>query len=165
MTVKPAGMADLPAILGIYAYARKQMALNGNPTQWGSSHPAAELLTSDIKKKNLYLIEAHGKAAGVFAFIIGDEPTYQEINGAWMNDLPYGTVHRVASGGVAGGILKECLNFCESLIPNIRIDTHRDNLIMQHLLEKEGFHKCGIIHVEDGTPRIAYQRMGCAVTR
>jgi RimJ/RimL family protein N-acetyltransferase len=43
-------------------------------------------------------------------------------------------------------------------IPNIRIDTHRDNAIMQHLLEKNGFVKCGIIYVEDGSPRIAYQK-------
>ena len=28
-----------------------------------------------------------------------------------------------------------------------------------HLLEENGFTKCGIIHVEDGTPRIAYQKM------
>ena len=28
-----------------------------------------------------------------------------------------------------------------------------------HLLESEGFTRCGIIHVEDGTPRIAYQRL------
>ena len=27
------------------------------------------------------------------------------------------------------------------------------------LLESEGFTRCGIIHVADGTPRIAYQRM------
>ena len=33
------------------------------------------------------------------------------------------------------------------------------NKIMQHLLEENGFTKCGIIHVEDGTPRIAYQKM------
>ena len=27
------------------------------------------------------------------------------------------------------------------------------------LLEKNGFTRCGIIHVADGTPRIAYQRL------
>ena len=29
---------------------------------------------------------------------------------------------------------------------------------MRHLLEKNGFKECGIIYVEDGTPRIAFQR-------
>ena len=30
---------------------------------------------------------------------------------------------------------------------------------MQHLLEKNGFARCGIIHVADGSSRIAYQKM------
>ena len=47
---------------------------------------------------------------------------------------------------------------CTQGLP-VRADTHADNKIMQHLLEENGFTKCGIIHVEDGTPRIAYQKM------
>ena len=39
------------------------------------------------------------------------------------------------------------------------VDDGRYNKVMQHLLESEGFTRCGIIHMEDGTPRIAYQRM------
>ena len=57
--------------------------------------------------------------------------------------------------GVAAAVITWCLEHCESL----RADTHADNKIMQHLLEENGFTKCGIIHVEDGTPRIAYQKM------
>ena len=53
------------------------------------------------------------------------------------------------------GSVEWCLEHCESL----RADTHADNKVMQHLLESEGFTRCGIIHVEDGTPRIAYQRL------
>lgn len=159
MNIRPALITDLPSILPIYSYARKQMALSGNPTQWGDTHPSVEVLTADIENRNLYIIEDNSQLVGAFAFIIGEEPTYREIDGAWLNNLPYGTVHRVASGGIVSGVLKECLIFCESLLPNIRIDTHKDNTIMRHLLEKEGFCECGVIHVEDGTPRIACQRM------
>ena len=31
------------------------------------------------------------------------------------------------------------------------------------LLEKNGFARCGIIHVEDGTPRVAYQKLSATV--
>ena len=31
---------------------------------------------------------------------------------------------------------------------------------MQHLIEKNGFKRCGIIHIADGSPRIAYERTG-----
>lgn len=43
-------------------------------------------------------------------------------------------------------------------IDSIRIDTHRDNKPMQHLLNKNGFRYCGIIYLEDGDERLAYQR-------
>ena len=47
------------------------------------------------------------------------------------------------------------MEHCQSL----RADTHADNKIMQHLLEKNGFTRCGIIHVADGSPRFAYQKL------
>ena len=28
---------------------------------------------------------------------------------------------------------------------------------MQHLIERSGFTRCGIVYMEDGSPRIAYQ--------
>ena len=30
---------------------------------------------------------------------------------------------------------------------------------MQNAVKKEGFQRCGIIHVADGTPRIAYDKL------
>ena len=60
---------------------------------------------------------------------------------------------------MATAVITWCLEHCESL----RADTHADNKAMQHLLEKNGFTRCGIIRVEDGTPRIAYQRMSLTI--
>ena len=153
--------ADMARILDIYARAREFMAKNGNPTQWGDHFPPQELLEEDIDSNRLFLYLVNGELEGVFAFILGPDPTYTRIeDGKWLNDtLPYGTIHRLASSGkskgVASAVIEWCLEHCESL----RADTHADNKVMQHLLESEGFTRCGIIHVEDGTPRIAYQRM------
>jgi len=36
---------------------------------------------------------------------------------------------------------------------NIRIDTHRDNRIMQHVISKYGFTYCGIIYLANGDER------------
>ena len=146
--------ADLDAILKIYARARQAMADSGNPTQWGDHFPPQELLEEDIDSNRLFLYLVNGELEGVFAFILGPDPTYARIeDGKWLNDtLPYGTIHRLASAGrhpgVAAAVITWCLEHCESL----RADTHADNKIMQHLLEENGFTKCGIIHVEDGTP-------------
>ena len=50
------------------------------------------------------------------------------------------------------------MDFCFSHDANIRIDTHKDNLIMQHNIEKHGFTYCGIIYLASGDKRMAYQR-------
>ena len=64
-----------------------------------------------------------------------------------------------AGDGEVHGIFEEIVSFCEKNIAHLRIDTHEDNKIMQHLIEKNGFVKCGIIHVADGSPRIAYEKL------
>ena len=108
-------------------------------------------------------VRVHGKRpdAGGVAFILGADPTYKVIeDGQWLNDtLPYGTLHRLASAGESKGIGKAVVEWCLEHCESLRADTHADNKVMQHLLESEGFTRCGIIHVEDGTPRIAYQRL------
>lgn len=158
MQIRKSEFEDLDTILEIYEYARKQMKENGNPTQWGDNRPSEETIEKDIQNGVSYCVEEDTNLVGVFAFIIGEEPTYSKIEGAWLNNETYGTIHRVASNGKKKGILQECLRFCENKISNIRIDTHHDNKIMQHLLEKNNYQKCGTIYVEDGTPRIAYQK-------
>lgn len=164
MTIRPATDSDLPTICGIYSHARRQMALAGNPKQWGNDKPSPETIREDIRKKQSYVISIHGHICGVFALITGDDATYQVIeDGAWLNDKPYGTIHRIAGNGQVHGIFAAVSSFCESKlvtdgIQNIRIDTHEDNRIMQHLLVEYGYTKCGRIYVENHTPRIAYQK-------
>lgn len=159
MEIRKTTKEDLEEVLLIYAYAREQMKKNGNPLQWGDSRPSEAAVVRDIEGGNSYVVENGGKICGVFSFIIGEEPTYQVIeNGEWKNNDSYGTLHRLASDGTKKGVFQACLAYCESRMPNVRADTHKDNLIMQHLLEKYGYEKCGTIYVEDGSPRIAYQK-------
>lgn len=121
---------------------------------------APETIREDIRKEQAYVIVEKNRIYGVFIFFTGIEPTYRLIeSGVWLNDAPYGTVHRTAGNEQCKGILAEILSFCEKQINNIRIDTHDDNKIMQHLLTKYGYQKCGYIYVEDGSRRIAYQKV------
>ena len=94
---------------------------------------------------------------GVFMFMIAADPTYAYIEGSWRSDTPYGVIHRIA--GVGGGVFAAALEYCSGRICHLRIDTHADNKPMQHVVEKAGFSKRGIIYVQDGTPRIAYDRI------
>lgn len=157
--IRTATDGDLPQILHIYGRARRFMAENGNPDQWGNTFPPTDLLQYDIKKKRLFVLDDGGVHA-VFAFILGDDPAYAAItDGAWLSDAPYGTIHRLASDGTVRGVLDAVVAFCAARQPHLRIDTHADNHIMQHLIEKNGFTRCGIVRtVEDNTPRIAYEK-------
>lgn len=156
--VRNAELLDLPEILEIFRAARKYMRESGNPRQWGDTYPSPALLQEDLIKKQLFVVEINGRLCGAFVFFIGEEPTYRIIeDGAWIDDGPYGTIHRVASDGTEGGIFERCLAFCLERSGNLRIDTHSDNRIMQRLIEKSGFVRCGIIHLADESTRIAYQ--------
>ena len=158
MYIRKANIDDLDEIMGIYRIAQDYMIALGNSSQWGHFYPKRELIEEDIEKEICYLICDSEGTHGVFALTEGAEPTYQHIeNGKWLNDDEYVTVHRIASDGKANGIFKSAIDYCKDLSDNIRIDTHNSNLIMQKLIEKNGFVKCGRIYVADGTPRIAYQ--------
>ncbi len=156
---------DLPRVLAIYAYARGQMKRNGNPDQWKDDRPPLSLIERDLENRTGFVLVEKGQIVAVFAFLLGEDPTYRQIEGAWLNDEPYGTLHRVASGGARGGVLKDILAFCESCAGNVRVDTHADNKIMRHLLEKYGYSRCGIIQIADGSPRIAYQKKTAGIAQ
>lgn len=159
--IRPAVPEELPELLELYAKARAFMAAHGNPTQWGTSSPAVWVLEEDIRQKRLFICEREGRLCGVFAFPIGADPTYEKVEeGGWHSDAPYGTIHRLAGKETERGIFEECLSWCRKQIGHIRIDTHENNVIMRHLIEKNGFVRCGIIHVADGSPRIAYEWTG-----
>ena len=95
-------------------------------------------------------------------FIHGNdiEPTYTEIeDGSWIDDTPYGVIHRLASDGSQKGTGSFCINWAYEQCKHIRIDTHIDNTIMQKLVEKLGFIHCGTIYVkQDDYPRLAYEK-------
>ena len=157
MIIRKAEIKDLEQIMGIYELARSFMKKQGNASQWGQTYPPEKLIRKDIEQGNFYVCVKQERITGVFAFILGEDPTYQEIRqGAWHSDLPYGAVHRVASDGSARGLIKACFDFCTKIIDYIRIDTHENNKPMQGALQKYGFRECGIIHTDDGTPRIAF---------
>lgn len=159
MEIRHSTFDDFEQITAIYDYAREFMRRNGNATQWGPTHPSVERIRRDISDGVGYVITENGVIAAVFAFIIGPDPTYAQIReGRWLNDKPYGAIHRIASDGRTKGVFDAMLAFCEEQIADLRVDTHRDNAPMLHLLASRGFTKCGLITTDDGTERIAFQK-------
>ena len=159
MNIRKAKREELTRIEEIYAAARVFMREHGNPDQWKNQYPTRELIAQDIEKERLYACEQDGEILGVFYFALGEDPTYLLIeDGKWLSDDPYGVIHRIAVAARGRGVAAFCFEHCFSICPNIRIDTHRDNLPMQRALQKNGFVRCGIIHLENGEERIAFQK-------
>ena len=164
MRIRHSAEADLWRIMEIYSFARKYMAEHGNPNQWGPTKwPPETLIRSDIRNGNSYVcLNDEGNVIGTFFFIHGQdiEPTYREItDGAWLDDSPYGVVHRIAGDGSEKGIGAFCINWAFEQGGHLRIDTHGDNIVMQNLVKKLGFVHCGTIYVEeDNNPRLAFEK-------
>ena len=96
--------------------------------------------------------------------IFGIDKTYNEIDGKWINNDSYITIHKIASKyfqkGIASFMLNHAITTAKSNnIYNIRIDTHKDNLSMQRFLTKHDFKACGTIYLASGDPRIAFEKL------
>lgn len=163
MEIRKAELTDLDTLLGLYAKAREFMASHGNPNQWRDNYPSKEQVEQDITEEHSYVCVERGRIIAVFYYRLGSDPTYADIyNGQWLAPAPYGVVHRITSDGTAPGAASFCLDWALKQCGNLRIDTHRDNIVMQNMLLKNNFHYCGIIHVSDGSERLAYQKRNAA---
>lgn len=157
LSIRLAKEEDYERILDIYRGAQEYMIRSGNPDQWGHRHPRADLVRKDIEEGISRVIYDEEGVHGVFALLEGADPTYAYIEGAWLNDDPYVTIHRIASDGSRRGLLDLAVAYAHTFAPNVRVDTHADNLPMQRAIARCGFRPCGVIYIADGSPRLAYQ--------
>lgn len=161
MKIRKTTPDELGLLMKMYENARAFMAKNGNPSQWGNNYPDPSIIAADIASGCSYVCEEDNQIIATFYYKKEPDSTYSQIHdGHWLNPLPYGVVHRIVSTGSVKGTAAFCLKWAFSQCGNLKIDTHRDNKIMQHLLEKIGFKYCGIIYTDDGTERMAYQKEG-----
>lgn len=160
MIIRNALSEEFDTIMSIYSAAQDFMAQNGNASQWGKTHPDPSLIREDINRGELYVCIENDTIACVFFFRFAPDPTYNIIyDGAWLNDAPYGVVHRIASSRTVKGAAKFCLNWAFEQCKSLRIDTHKNNIPMQKLLESLNFKYSGIIHLLNGDERIAYHKI------
>lgn len=161
MIIRLAELREKDEILSIYDSARVFMRESGNPNQWAGKYPDEDTVLRDIENEKLYVCKENEDILAVFYYNVGIDPTYLKIyDGEWLDDEPYGVIHRIAVSDKARGkgVAKVCFDFAYDKCGNVRIDTHRDNIPMQRALEKNGFTRCGIIYLANGDERIAYQR-------
>lgn len=158
MKIRLAKRKDLPQMRKIFEYGRKIQLKSGNLDQWEEGYPSEALILEDIQKEAAYLsLDESGEILAIFSLFTEADPTYSKIEGSWLNNESYATIHRIASSGKMSGAGQDCIKWVIKQYNNVRIDTHHRNQQMKHLLGKLGFDYCGIIYLENGEEREAYQ--------
>lgn len=162
MILRKTKLNDINRVMEIINQA-KQYFKNNNIDQWQEGYPNEESIKEDIMNEEAYVLEDNGKILGTCMVTIQGEPTYHTIDGKWLFNEDYVCVHRIAvdeqykGAGLASIILDQAI----AMYPNfhsVRMDTHEDNLSMQRFLTKYGFVFCGIITLQNGAPRRAYEK-------
>lgn len=157
--IRRATYDDVPVLMDVFRKARGIMRSSGNMNQWNDGYPSEEIVRRDIDNGHSYVLCEDGKVVATMAFIPGPDPTYAEIyDGGWLSDAPYHVIHRIAVAEPGHNAAKALLDWGFGQTGSIRIDTHKDNVIMHHVLSKYGFTHCGVILLANGDPREAYQK-------
>lgn len=150
-------MHDLPAISKIITEAKKALKDAGSP-QWQDGHPTQETIINDITHHQSWALIVDNQVVGVATLQPGPEESYQKITGgSWCsNDNHYLTIHRVAINNDYRGHHLSAFLFSNLLTigqergySDFRIDTHRQNKVMQKIIKDFGFQYCGIVQVAD----------------
>lgn len=160
MIIRQAKISDFESVNAVFDFAKRYMRKNGNLKQWNDGYPYPEIIRNDIANGICYVCEDDGEIVGVFTLFDGPDPCYDKIFGKpWLNDNPYGVIHRIAVLRNRGGVASKCISFCEDRYTDLRIDTHEDNVPMRNFLAKREFIQCGTVFLENGEERIAFHKV------
>lgn len=169
MEIRRSGFGDVLALVDLFDEARGTIALLGID-QWQDGYPTRQIIEEDIALGLSYCIVIDGEVCGTFVLVDDGEPTYDKIyEGHWLtgdNSKDYVAIHRVAVSvkmrgkGISTALIDYAREYALALGRSaLRIDTHEGNAVMRRMLEKHGFEYCGVIYLENGDPRVAYERV------
>lgn len=166
ISFRKASIDDLDLVLDIYNDAINKFEIE-KTFQWTKGFPPNEdSFRSDLINNDIFVCLDNEKVIGVMTCILTGEDDYLEIDGEWLNDEPYLTIHRIAVSkeyygkGIGYSLISYAKEFAlKNKLNNIRIDTHELNLDMRKMLERNGFIRCGIIKLrnKNNDLRDAYQ--------
>ena len=168
MIIRKTTAGDLDSLMDIFDEARTTIAALGID-QWQNGYPSRDVIIEDIAQGRSYSVEIDGNICGTFVLVDDGEITYDRIyNGYWLTgdeSDDYVAIHRVAisvknrGSGISTAIINYAADYAKALDrTSLRIDTHEGNVVMRRMLEKHGFQYCGVIYLQNGDSRVAYEK-------
>lgn len=161
---RPAQISDISAIWDIILFAKEVRRREGS-SQWQDGYPDIQTIEKDIANNMGQLLLYKGEVSGYMAVSFEGEPAYYDIEGCWLSNQPYTTVHRMAVSPQAKGKGFGCIMLCKAEeislanhIYSIRVDTNYDNIAMLRIIEKLGYIYCGEVYYR-GAPRKAFEKL------
>lgn len=146
---------DLNIIMSMIVEGRKKIAEYNIP-QWINGYPSIETITEDINLNRGYVLIENDEIIGYYVMLQHD-PCYDIIDGKWINDTPYVAIHRTVTKYFNRGLGSKMFDEIKKEHNHIRVDTHEGNVSMNKCLLKNNFKYCGVIKLQDGSPRNAYE--------
>ena len=167
MIIKKVNITEIEVVMSIISEAIK--LLGKTSLQWQQGYPNEEVMKIDISNGYCYGAFDKNHLIGIITLKKGIDENYIDIDGNWSiplsdNDLQ---IHRIAvkedyHGKKIGDLL---IKFAikkakEDNCTSIKVDTHRVNYPMQHILINNQFSYAGIITLkkdEIDNTRLAYE--------
>ena len=149
--IKLAKMSDLNDILNIITIAKKYLKDQGS-LQWNQDdgYPQEIDMINDIKNEACYIYLENDEIIGTLSILTTPDENYQTIDGCWLTNGQYASIHRIASKYHKKGIGYKMLLEAEEIVKekniySIKIDTHKINIPMTKTIIKCGYTYCGVI--------------------
>lgn len=166
MVFRKAVYKDIDRIYEIIKQAQEYFRQN-SIDQWQNNYPNPDIIKKDVEKGECYVIEDDNLIIATVVLSFNGEKTYERIyEGSWISDGEYAVIHRIAVDSrfkgkrISSFIMRNLESLCREMgIYNIRVDTHQDNKSMIKMLSNNNFIYCGIIYLESGDKRIAFEKM------
>lgn len=177
MLLRHAEMRDLPQIEQIILDGKAHLAAQ-NINQWRGQYPNMDVLVHDIKNGYNFVLAEGDEILGTVSAIPGPDMSYQTLDGEWLTEEgEYIALHRVAVSanhrgqGLSTKLFNAVLDelALNPTIKGIRVDTHKENFGMQHVIEKSGFQETGYVKVLNSSNpeqvyNIGYEKLNLPVS-
>lgn len=160
---RPANESDRDAVLEIYLDASNSLKKDG-VDQWQGKYVPSFKDFDEHLGVDLYVLEYHKTIVSTVCLVEGIDEDYENINGKWNTEIPYLSIHKVATSKryKKQSFGKKMMIFVENFAKNkkmdLRIDTHRDNNKMRNFILSCGYKYTGEVILQGELKRLGYDK-------